>query len=367
MAGEGIDVVFGLDTTGSMYPCLSRVRRVIRALVKRLFAEVSDIRIAVIAHGDYCDRGSTYVTKKLDFSRDENRICDFVGDVAPTGGGDARECYEFEMHEVRSLKWEAKRKRAFVMVGDELPHLKNEPQNTLHLDWRNEAKMLKELGVAVYPVQALGKAHATSFYQEVAELTGGCYLELDQFDDLGDVLMGVCYQQAGPEHLQRFEAEVLRSGRMNNGVEAVLLVLSGRPPAKVRAAGRKSGLESVPRNRFQVMHVDEEQPIQDFVDANSLIFKRGCGFYEFKTREKIQWNKEVILRDRKTRAFFTGREAVRKTLGLPLGTDPKTSNWEGRPKDLLPHNDYKVFVASTSLNRNLEEDSEFLYEVDLDR
>lgn len=55
-------IVFTFDTTGSMYPCLTQTRRSITETVKRLFRELPDLEIGIIAHGDYCDAGSPYVT-----------------------------------------------------------------------------------------------------------------------------------------------------------------------------------------------------------------------------------------------------------------------------------------------------------------
>ena len=63
---------------------LIQVRRNVSATVKRLLREIPGIRISVIAHGDYCD-SYTYVTKIMDFSCDEKKLCDFVTKVNPTG------------------------------------------------------------------------------------------------------------------------------------------------------------------------------------------------------------------------------------------------------------------------------------------
>lgn len=53
--------------------------------MKRLQKEIPGIRIAVIAHGDYCDASYAYVTKIMDFSTDEKKLCDFVETVGSTG------------------------------------------------------------------------------------------------------------------------------------------------------------------------------------------------------------------------------------------------------------------------------------------
>jgi len=73
-----VEVVFSFDTTGSMYPCLAQVRKKVGATVSRLMKEIPGIRIGIIAHGDYCDEGSTYVTKSLDLTDDKDAIVRFV-------------------------------------------------------------------------------------------------------------------------------------------------------------------------------------------------------------------------------------------------------------------------------------------------
>jgi hypothetical protein len=49
---------------------------------------------AIIAHGDYCDRDSTYITKHIDFCSDIDKLVEFVNSVEDTHGGDAPEAYE---------------------------------------------------------------------------------------------------------------------------------------------------------------------------------------------------------------------------------------------------------------------------------
>jgi hypothetical protein len=199
---EVIDVMISFDTTGSMYPCLTQVRREIDKLVRRLFKDIPDLRIGIIAHGDYYDARYSYVTKMLDLTRDENRICRFVGTVEPTSGGDSPECYELVLHETRTeASWETGRNKVLVLIGDDVPHPPHYPQNTKNIDWRNELGLLLEAGVHVYAVQALGRRHATKFYKEVATKTGGFHLELDQFAHIGDMIKAICYKQQGDEQL----------------------------------------------------------------------------------------------------------------------------------------------------------------------
>ena len=46
-----------------MYACLGEVRRELQETISRLKRDIPGIRLATIAHGDYCDASSSYVTK----------------------------------------------------------------------------------------------------------------------------------------------------------------------------------------------------------------------------------------------------------------------------------------------------------------
>ena len=139
------EIVFSFDTTGSMSSCLVEVRGRLNDMIQRLQADIPAIRIAVFAHGDYCDK-ATYVTKFIDFTDDVSKLCGFVSGVCGTGGGDSDECYELVLNQVREkLSWSPGSNRALVMIGDANPHRPNYPDNTLKLDWRRETDKLAKM------------------------------------------------------------------------------------------------------------------------------------------------------------------------------------------------------------------------------
>jgi len=351
---ESIDVMVSFDTTGSMYPCLTQVRRNVEAMVRVLMGDIPGIRVAIMAHGDWCDAGNPYVTKMLDFSANPDVICDFVRHVEPTGGGDAPECYELVLHEARTATWSAGKSKVLVLIGDDVPHGPEYPMNAKGLDWRNELGLLMEAGINVYAVQALGRRHATAFYREMAERTGGFHLELNQFANVVDTIMAVCYKQDGDDRLLQFESELVGAGRMNRQVDKVIGTMLGREGSE-RFTSSIGDLGAVSDGRFQVLEVDEDMAIKKFVEENGLAFKKGRGFYEFTKRVKVQDYKEVILQDLKTGDLFTGDKA-RQIAGIEVGVTCDVS-----PSDCPG---YRVFIQSTSYNRKLVAGTKFLYEVD---
>jgi len=119
-----VEIVFSFDTTGSMASCLQQVRDKVSETVSRLIKDIKDIRIGIIAHGDYCDDvdNNYYCIKKVDLSNDVEKICQFVRSVGATGGGDAEECYELALREANSFSWSEDTSKAVVIIGDEVPH-----------------------------------------------------------------------------------------------------------------------------------------------------------------------------------------------------------------------------------------------------
>lgn len=59
-AKKQIQIAISFDTTGSMYPCIKEVKRNLTYLLDKLFQDIEGIEVAIIAHGDYCDKDKLY-------------------------------------------------------------------------------------------------------------------------------------------------------------------------------------------------------------------------------------------------------------------------------------------------------------------
>lgn len=372
-SAPSIDIMFSFDTTGSMAPALAQVRRTVRQTIQRLLGEIPDLRIGILAHGDYCDAGTTYVTTHEDLSANLDALVQFVERVRATGGGDAPECYELALRQAQGFGWRADAQKALIVIGDDLPHAPH--ANPQRINWREELAALVRMGVTIYGVQALGRRHATPFYRELAERSGGFHVPLDQFAQVTDMLLAVTYRQQGEDRVVAFAEEVTAAGRMTRSMSRTLGALTPRITAlsaltadevrtRIRAGSATGepyvGLSSadlvpVPPARFQVLEVDADSAIRVFAESNGLRFRPGRGFYQFTKPETIQARKVVVLVDRRTGDMFSG-DAARAMLGLPRG-----ANAHIRPGAL---DQYDVFVQSASYNRVLKRDTKFLYEVE---
>lgn len=382
---QKIDLLVSFDTTGSMYPVLAQVRREVEQFVKTMFSDFTDLRLGIIAHGDYCDKDDPYTIRIMDFTRDEKRLCEFVRETKPTYGGDADECYELVLHTAHNdLQWREDAEHVMLMIGDASPHAPSYRDNKLNLDWKEEADKLRKLGVKVFSVHALAGYRSSSkgFYKTVAETTGGIYLTLDMFNEIVDLIKATCYQQGGEERLNEFVTIIKDSGKMTRSMENNIKRLRGeevedtyetyrRTSSTRRTSSRKTSDEPVSikemdklvpvvPGRFQIMTVDENCAIKAFVENNGIKFKIGRGFYELSKAETVQQYKEVIMMDRETGEMFNGSQ-VREELGL----QPQSE--KGGVKERIHKSaadKFRVFVQSTSVNRKLIAGTTFLYEVD---
>lgn len=381
-----IDLLVSFDTTGSMYPVLAQVRREVEQFVKTMFTEFTDLRLGIIAHGDYCDKDNPYTIRMMDFTRDEVKLCKFVRETEKTFGGDADECYELVLNTAhKCLDWRDDADKIMIMIGDASPHGVYYRDNKEGLDWEKEAGILAKEGIKIFAVHALASYRSSSraFYKRIAEKTLGVYLTLDMFNEIVDLIKATCYQQGGEERLNEFVTIIRDSGKMTHSMENNIKRLRGEEveepsyydrvakcDRKVRTRMVSSDdtvtlkemgkLVPVIPGRFQIMAVDEDCAIKEFVESNGITFKKGRGFYELSKAETVQQYKEVIMMDRETGEMFNGSQ-VREELGLQPQSEKGGVN-ERLHKDATKK--FRVFVQSTSVNRKLIAGTTFLYEVD---
>ncbi|CAG2207283.1 unnamed protein product [Mytilus edulis] len=188
LPGGPMEICFSFDTTGSMSGCINEVKGNVQDMIQRLQADIPGIRMAVFAHGDYCDKHN-YITKHIDFSTNVAELCTW-------------------------LSWTPGSKRALVMIGDADPH---EPGykydgKTYKIDWRKEAYQLMTMNVRIYGVQCRGYNSTKDFYKKMSTATDGKCLELADFSNMFDFMMAICYREHDETLLQNYEKEVRARG-----------------------------------------------------------------------------------------------------------------------------------------------------------
>lgn len=358
-----MDICISFDTTGSMYSIINEVKKNIIELTRKLFAEIKNLRISIVTHGDYCDEHRYYLMKSLDFANDPDTVINFVKNSTNTGGCGPQAAYEYVLSRIQDLTW-TYNNRAFVMIGDVVPNKPN--RNPYNLDWTVELEKVKNMGINIYSVQALysGNKQFYNFYNTLAKVTNGYHLFLDQFSYISMILTAICYKQEkedGFERLKGYEEELNTKGyKKNRSMQVFFNTIMERQNGNGNNNGNDGNdgdIVPCPAAKYQVMNVDEDIAIKNYVQKNGLTFKTGKGFYEFTKPEIISWSKDIVLMKRDTGDLFEG-DGARQIIGL---NNNSPSNKKHKPTDLP---DYRVFIQSTSHNRKLIKGTGFLYEAE---
>ena len=148
-----LDMVIAFDTTGSMASYINAVKRHVKELIPKLFKQNPDLRIGVVAFGDYCDMpskdkfGNAYQVCEL--TDNENKLIEFITNAQDTSGGDYAEFYELVIKKiVEETNWREGSTKAVLLIADAKPHnvgysYMDRVVNN-QIDWRKEAKKAAE-------------------------------------------------------------------------------------------------------------------------------------------------------------------------------------------------------------------------------
>lgn len=151
-----LDMMIAFDTTGSMNAYIEAVREHVRTLVTDLFTKSKDLRIGIVAFGDYCDMTSRHdfgpAYQVLQPTNNTNDIIDFINRAQSTSGGDADEFYEVVIKKlVEETTWRSNSQKSVLLIGDSEPHAIGysfaDKVKGNQIDWKEEAQKAKDAGV----------------------------------------------------------------------------------------------------------------------------------------------------------------------------------------------------------------------------
>lgn len=127
------------------------------------------------------------------------------------------------------------------------------------------------------------------------------------------------------------------------GIRGSRKVFSTGAEAVNKETIKAAGLTPVESSQYQLLPVDREVAIREWIVTAGHTYRTGGAFYELSKSEKVQARKQIAVLEKKTDRVYSGRMA-RALLGLP--------DSEVRVKP--DHNDdFTIFVQSTSVNRKL--------------
>lgn len=172
-----VDVVFVLDTTGSMGGLIATAKEKIWSIATTMASarQTPDIRIGLVA---YRDRGDAYVTKVVDLSSDLDSVYATLMDFAAEGGGDGPESVNEALYDaVHGISWSAQENayRAIFLVGDAPPHM-----DYNEMRYPEIVASAREKGIVINTVQCGDLPITVEPWTQIASLGHGSYFQVEQ-------------------------------------------------------------------------------------------------------------------------------------------------------------------------------------------
>jgi len=170
-----LDMLFVLDTTGSMGKEIERLKKTIEIINLNLVSLTSkpQVRFGMVL---YKDRGDEYVTRTIPLTGDLEAFQQELNKVRASGGGDEPEDLQSALADaVQKLSWNRDGLRLVFVITDAPPHL-NYGQTYTYVHAAGDAK---KQGIKIFSVGTGGLNLAGEFVlRQIAQYTSGRYIFL---------------------------------------------------------------------------------------------------------------------------------------------------------------------------------------------
>ena len=178
MQQSQIEVVFALDTTGSMSHLIHAAKEKIWSIASTMASAQSapDIKMGLIA---YRDRGDAYVTRSVALSNDLDSVYAKLIDFKAGGGGDGPESVNQALYDaVNSMQWSSTPHtyKVIFLVGDA----------PAHMDYQDDVKypktiaLAKRKGIIINTIQAGDEYETKLQWDHIASLGAGDFFQVAQ-------------------------------------------------------------------------------------------------------------------------------------------------------------------------------------------
>lgn len=174
-----LDLVFLLDSTGSMQDEIDRIKATVGTIASRIeqLPGSTKPRFGLVT---FRDQGDDYVTRSWDLTGDINEFSANLAPLEARGGGDQPESVNAGLHEAIHLPGWADNSagrhiRMIVLVGDAPPHL-DYPNDYEYTALLREATAM---GIKVFPIGASGLDDQGEYiFRQFAQITEGQFVFL---------------------------------------------------------------------------------------------------------------------------------------------------------------------------------------------
>jgi len=171
-----VEVVFVLDTTGSMSGMIKGAKQKIWAMANHIASAqpTPEVKIGLIG---YRDVGDAYVTKRFPLSTDLDEVFEHLMAFRADGGGDTPEHVNKALHEaVNKMQWSDGAMKMVFLVGDAPPHTDYDDG----YDAKKIARDASKKEIRIYTIRCGEDPETAVAWKEIAKLGRGTYATIEQ-------------------------------------------------------------------------------------------------------------------------------------------------------------------------------------------
>jgi Mg-chelatase subunit ChlD len=176
-----LDLMFVIDTTGSMGDELRYITTELKSIIKRVkhLHPATAIRYGLVV---YRDKGDQYVVQSYPFQNSLSKMEALLSQQSANGGGDYPEAMDVAMKRAMKADWKAgNTARMLFLIADAPPH-----DNTISQTLKS-AHLAHQKGIRIYPVGASGVADKAEYVmRHMALISNGRYLFLTDDSGVGN-------------------------------------------------------------------------------------------------------------------------------------------------------------------------------------
>ncbi len=174
-----VDLVFALDTTGSMAGLIEGAKTKIWSIASFVARAqpTPEVRVGLVA---YRDVGDAYVTRVYDLDANLDRVYRRLLSFNADGGGDTPEHVARALHEaVHDMSWSPAANNAvrlIYLVGDAPPHLDYQDG----YDYVKAARAAAARGIQIHAIRCGNDPDTATYWRKIASIGHGEFLTIDQ-------------------------------------------------------------------------------------------------------------------------------------------------------------------------------------------
>jgi len=310
-----VEVVFCLDTTGSMSGLIAGAKAKIWAICNQIAGgnPTPDLKVGLVA---YRDKGDIYVTQVFDLSYDLDAIHGHLKTFTADGGGDEPEHVNQALFDaVNKIKWSTDKKtlRIIFLVGDAHPHM----DYTDDVKYPVTCKKACEKGIIINTVQCGNSRECEKYWRDICKRAEGSYVKIPQDGGVTTVVSTPFDARLVALNGELSKTTVTFGSATSRAKDMVTVTastaLKGSPAAERIAYQVKNGqvcafdlLDNINQGKVQLEKLKKEELPEEMRKLNLKEQKEHLAKIE---KRRAVLNTEVLELDKKRSAFIAKKQA----------------------------------------------------------